>query len=236
MELDSSIRSLTVRRCRPVASRGLLNSGGPSRGARTERATALHISRGRRSPQDGEGSALARRTDDGPLVYLAETPQMITLIGCPGAGKTDVATDLVTRVRPGAVLISLEEIRGLVSPHADNADQDVTAAAVDRLHREVGAYLRNGRSVVIDAINSTEEQRAHLLAIARQTGALAVAVVVVVPLAVARARNELRSPEKGPSGWSFRVPDHELVTIAQQVAADIPQLPAQGWDAVVIRR
>lgn len=170
-----------------------------------------------------------------PALLPSTAPQLIALVGAPATGKSTAAAGIAAFREPAAVVLSLAELRVLVSPYRDPADQEATPAAVQRLHREVAAYLRNGRSVVVDAPNATPDARAMLLEIAHTHGALTVAVVFVVPLTVARRRNRDRSPEPGPSGYAEQVPDDLLAGCVVAINSAVPNLPAEGWHAVVIR-
>ena len=91
-----------------------------------------------------------------------------------------------------------------------------------RQQREIRAALGAGRAVVVDNTNLTREVRAALLALAREFGVPARAVVVHVPVELALERNAQR---EGPA----RVPDG----IVRQMAAlwEEPVVD-EGFDSV----
>ncbi|MGH4020291.1 MAG: AAA family ATPase [Pseudonocardiaceae bacterium] len=162
-------------------------------------------------------------------------PLLIAMVGAPGSGKSTTALAVAAAQEPRAMVLSLDQTRAQVSPFHDPCDQNVTPTAVARLHAELSAYLRRGRSVVVDGAHTTCDARLALLAIAAIRRALTVAVVMTPPLAELQRRNATRSTTVGRCGFASWVPDAYLAECHAHVAAALPLLPAEGWDAVVVR-
>ena len=72
----------------------------------------------------------------------------------------------------------------------DENDQSATHDAFDALHYVAGKRLRAGRLTVVDATHVQREDRAKLVALAREHDVLPVAIVFDVPLATLRERNK----------------------------------------------
>jgi len=111
---------------------------------------------------------------------------LVVLIGASGSGKSTFARRnfLPTEV------VSSDACRGWVSD--DENDQDASRDAFDLLYTIVGKRLKNGKLAVVDATNVQPDARKPLIALARQYHCLPVAIVLDLPEAVCRARNEAR--------------------------------------------
>ena len=111
---------------------------------------------------------------------------LVVLVGTTGSGKSSFAARhfLATEV------VSSDVCRALVCD--DESDQGATAAAFEILHFIAGKRLDAGRLTVVDATNVQPEARRPLVALAKEHHALAVAVVLDVPVALCAARNESR--------------------------------------------
>jgi protein phosphatase len=107
---------------------------------------------------------------------------LVALVGVTGSGKSTFARD---HFLPSQVLSS-DTFRALVSD--DENDQSATADAFDALHYVAGKRLRAGRLTVVDATHVQRDDRAKLVAVAREHDVLPVAIVFDVPLDVLRAR------------------------------------------------
>src|SRR5579864_1082491 len=97
---------------------------------------------------------------------------LVVLVGASGSGKSTFAR---THFRPTEVLSS-DACRGMVSD--DENDQAATPDAFDVLHYIAGKRLAAGRLTVVDATSVRLEDRAPLVALARQYYCLPVAVVL----------------------------------------------------------
>ena len=107
---------------------------------------------------------------------------LVVLVGASGSGKTTFAA---TRFRPAEV-VSADVCRALVG--GDAAARGVTADAYDVLCLIVRKRLAAGRLTVVDATNVRSEVRRRLVAIARESGAAAVALLFDLPEAWCRQR------------------------------------------------
>ncbi|GAA4877315.1 ATP-binding protein [Saccharopolyspora cebuensis] len=155
-------------------------------------------------------------------------PELVALIGPPGAGKTTALARLDVR---DAVVVGLDRARAEVSCCA--ADQSATHAAVRRSLATARAALAAGTSVVWDATNARRRERRRLLDLAREQGARTRAVVVLPDLGTALARNATRDPSPCPAcGHAERVPDDVVRRMHATISRAVPDLPAEGWDRV----
>jgi protein phosphatase len=109
---------------------------------------------------------------------------LVALVGVTGSGKSTFARD---HFAPTQVLSS-DTFRALVAD--DENDQSATNDAFDALHYVAGKRLRASRLTVVDATHVQREDRAKLVALAREHDVLPVAVVFDVPLATLRDRNK----------------------------------------------
>lgn len=159
-------------------------------------------------------------------------PELIAVLGPPGAGKSVVAAQLL-RGHPAhhAVLLAADRYRAVCSPYRDEADQAVTEAAFAALHRDLDHTLRRGRRAVVDATNARREHRGVLLRIATRHRAPARAVLVLPELQLARARNFWRPRNRG-CGFDRRVPAEILTAMHTSLAAARGELATEGWDEV----
>lgn len=117
---------------------------------------------------------------------------LVVLVGASGCGKTTFAH---RHFRPTEVLSS-DAFRALVAD--DPMDQTATADAFEALHFVARTRLRRGRLAVVDATNVQAQDRAGLLAIAREFHAVPVAVVLHLPERVCHARNRGRGAAEVP--------------------------------------
>ncbi|GAA1293637.1 polynucleotide kinase-phosphatase [Pseudonocardia aurantiaca] len=111
---------------------------------------------------------------------------LVVLVGVSGSGKSTFAR---THFAPTQVLSS-DAFRGMVAD--DENDQSATGPAFEALHFVAGKRLAAGRVTVVDATNVQRESRAPLVALAREHDVLPVAIVLDLPEALCRERNDAR--------------------------------------------
>ncbi|PRY43232.1 protein phosphatase [Geodermatophilus tzadiensis] len=121
-----------------------------------------------------------------PRTVVVPDLALVVLIGVSGSGKSTFAR----RHFRATQVVSSDSCRGLVAD--DENDQSATPAAFDLLHHIAGVRLRAGRLTVVDATNVKREDRASLVALAREHDVLPVAVVLDVPEGECLARNAAR--------------------------------------------
>lgn len=114
---------------------------------------------------------------------------LVVLVGPSGSGKSTFAA---RHFLPTEVLSS-DRCRGLVSD--DENDQAATDDAFAVLHFIAAKRLAAGRLTVVDATNVQPEARRPLVALARQSHCLPVAVVLDLPERLCHGRNAGR-PER----------------------------------------
>ncbi len=145
-------------------------------------------------------------------------PALVVLVGASGAGKSVWAQ---ARYRAQEI-VSSDDLRGVVG--SGRHDLDATDDAFALLGRIVAARAGRGLTVVVDTLGLDAERRRGYLAVARDAGLPAVAVVLDTPAELCRARNGARDrpvPAPALAGQLRR---------ASQVGAE---LDGEGWDLVV---
>jgi protein phosphatase len=111
---------------------------------------------------------------------------LVALIGASGSGKSTFARK---HFKPTEV-ISSDYCRDLVDD--DENSQEATADAFDLVHSIAEIRLKRRKLVAIDATNVLQEDRAHLVRIARKYHALAVAIIINPGEDICRERNKSR--------------------------------------------
>jgi protein phosphatase len=141
---------------------------------------------------------------------------LVALVGVTGSGKSTFAREhfLPTQV------LSSDAFRALVAD--DENDQSATADAFEALHFVAGRRLRAGRLTVVDATHVQRDDRAKLVALAREFDVLPVAIVFDVPLATLRERAE------GHRG----LPDHVIRRQHDALRRSIRHLGKEGFRKV----
>ena len=119
-------------------------------------------------------------------------PSLVVLAGPSGSGKSTFAR---RHFRPTEV-ISSDRCRGLVSD--DENDLSATGDAFDVLHYIASKRLAGRRLTVIDATSVKAEDRAGLVALAREHHLLAAAIVLDLPARLCQERNESRADRDIP--------------------------------------
>lgn len=110
---------------------------------------------------------------------------LAVLVGLPASGKSRVAEEL--RARTGAVVIESDALRRLLfrrRTYSAFESQRLFAA----IHEAIEELLGEGISIVLDATNLTEAERAPLYEIAERAGAKLVIVQVTAPASLIRRR------------------------------------------------
>jgi protein phosphatase len=111
---------------------------------------------------------------------------LVVLLGASGSGKSTFAR----RHFPPTAVLSSDAFRGLVAD--DENDQSATGAAFEALQFVAGKRLDAGRVTVVDATSVRREDRAPLVALARERHVLPVAIVLDLPESVCLERNAAR--------------------------------------------
>ena len=161
---------------------------------------------------------------------------LVVLVGSSGSGKSTFA---LRHFRPTEI-VSSDAARGIVSD--DENDLDATDDAFKLVHYVVDTRLSRRRLTVVDATNVRPEDRAHLVRIARNNHALAVAIVLNPGEEVCHernadrpdrqfgphvVRNQTRAMKRGlakidKEGFRYV---HELRSVAAIDAAEITRVP-----------
>jgi predicted kinase len=128
--------------------------------------------------------------------------------GLPGSGKSTIARE-VAGDRP---LIALDEVREQIG--VDPADDQGPVLAAAR--EQAKAHLRDRRSFVWDATNTSKDVRGGLIALFANYGATTRVVYVEAPSWAAMfARNRDRPPGR-------RVPEPVIARLAEKVEVPSP--------------
>lgn len=140
------------------------------------------------SPQQRERVALILAAVRGRAARSAR-PALAVIVGLPGSGKTRVAQEL--RSRTGAVVLESDELRRLLFPQWTYSAEE-SRLLFSAIHDAIDELLADGASVVLDATNVEEAERAPLYDIAQARRAKLVLAHVTAPDRVIRRRLEDR--------------------------------------------
>ena len=121
-----------------------------------------------------------------------QRPVLVVLVGLPASGKSRVAGEL--RERTGAVVLESDALRRLLFPqHTYSARESQQLFAA--IHAAIDELLSEGATVVLDATNLAEEERAPLRDMAARWDAKLVFVRVTAPDSLIRRRLTSRSAD-----------------------------------------
>lgn len=87
-------------------------------------------------------------------------PKLIVMVGLPGSGKSTYAKELIKKGRADIILSSdaiREELTG------DESNQTVNDKVFKLLYQRMNDYLAEGKSVVVDATNTTLKSRLRIM-------------------------------------------------------------------------
>jgi predicted kinase len=125
--------------------------------------------------------------------------KLIVLVGISGAGKSTFA-DKYLAENPDTQYLGSDKIRGIIGKSED--DQTVTPQVFGIIKRKLDEYLRDGKSVMVDATSLNPKERRDYLETARKYDVPAVAY------AFERTKDQLiANQEKRKAGGGRRVPD-----------------------------
>ena len=138
------------------------------------------------SPSTARQRDVARILDRiGPHASRRKRATLAVLVGLPASGKSRIAEAL--RSRTGAVALESDELRRLLFPrrtYSPLESQRLFAA----IHAAIEQLLAERVSVILDATNLAEAERAPLCEIAERQGARLVLAEVTAPERVVRRR------------------------------------------------
>jgi alkanesulfonate monooxygenase SsuD/methylene tetrahydromethanopterin reductase-like flavin-dependent oxidoreductase (luciferase family)/predicted kinase len=146
-------------------------------------------------------------------------PALVVLVGPAGAGKSTWAQ----RRYRSQEIVSSDDLRGVVG--SGRHDLDASEDAFRLLDLIVGARARRGLTCVVDTVGLDVERRRGYLALAREHGLPAVAVLFDVPATLVRQRNAARDRP---------VPAPALRGQLARAAAAPAELAQEAWDLVLV--
>ena len=116
------------------------------------------------------------------------------LCGAPGSGKSTYGKALMNKL-PNTERVCPDEFRAKFGTGED--DQSVSKQAFDASFKAEEEYLKEGKSVIIDATNTHRKGRKSFIDIARKYGANVNALVFNVDKQTLITRNKKRGDEGG---------------------------------------
>lgn len=124
-------------------------------------------------------------TEVGTYASRRTRPALAILIGLPASGKSRVAEEL--RARTGAVVLESDALRSLLFPRRSYSAGE-SRRLFAAIHGTIEELLAEGASVIVDATNLAEAERAPLYEIAERRGARLVLAQVTAPGPLVRRR------------------------------------------------
>lgn len=152
------------------------------------------------------------------MTRTLEIPELslVALVGVTGSGKSTFAA---RHFLPTQVLSS-DMFRALVSD--DENDQGATRDAFDALYYVAAKRLRAGRLTVVDATHVQRQDRAQLVAAAKEQDVLATAIVFDLPVALSHERNAAHR----------KLPDHVIRRQHDALRRSVRHLHKEGFRKV----
>jgi predicted kinase len=166
----------------------------------------------------------------GFLEVFGDEAVLIALVGPAGSGKTTFRRHWL----PEVDTVHLDENRAVVSPFRCEADQAVTAAAVQMAFTQAASLLTRGRHVLWDATNAERADRMALQVLAAEHETKTAAIVLLPELELCLARNDVRDATACPCGFTRRVPDAVVARMHADITRDLRGLSGEGWDVVAV--
>jgi predicted kinase len=111
--------------------------------------------------------------------------ELVLYVGAAGSGKTFYANDLAKT--EGHIHLSSDGFRAILGTGEE--DQSVSAKAFEYMRNTAEYFLRQGKNVIIDAMNLNPKSRKDFIQIGRKYKARIVAAVVNPPLEAILQRN-----------------------------------------------
>jgi hypothetical protein len=136
-------------------------------------------------PQAGREDVARILADVRAHASRRKRPALAVLVGLPASGKSRVAEEL--RARTGAVVLESDALRRLLFPRRTYSAEE-SRRLFAAVHRAIEELLAEGVSVIVDATNLAEAERAPLYEIAERRGARLVLAQVSAPGALVRRR------------------------------------------------
>lgn len=150
------------------------------------------------------------------------TGTVVAMMGAAGSGKSTLAEQIAAVF--GAVVISYDQCREEIS--GDAGDQSVTPEAVAMAHERLNARCANRwGATFIDGVHDRAEHRRNVLDIAGRHGVPAVLIALATPAEVCVRRQADRP-------LSRQVPEEIIRAQYARVLTSLPDLHAEGWNAV----
>ena len=136
-------------------------------------------------------------------------PLFIMMVGIPGSGKTTKAQAIAKDEKINAIVLSSDVYREKIAK--DSKDTPKNESVFEALYNDLTNFLEAGRSVILDATNTTTKTRRKAFERIKNFKTYKVAYVVNEPYPTCSLRNQLRDrvvPEEAIEKffYNFEVP------------------------------
>lgn len=128
-------------------------------------------------------------------------PSLTLVIGLPGVGKSTVARLIAEK--SGAVIINSDIIRRELFPEKRDYSPQETQAVIRETDRRVQTLLKEGKSVILDALFTKQRPRNYYRQLAGNTGTNFTILFVTANDEAVKERLELRAQKGDPSEATF---------------------------------